>query len=179
MMRRVARRLWQRFVFALLVRALTRIADVRQPDLVIGETHRPYLRRWYVWPRNRWCNLYLHQILRSDDDRALHDHPWWNASLILAGIYIEHTIAAGGVHRRTPRDAGTLVVRGARRAHRLEVPELSWLPPDCDRDGGVWTLFLTGPRLRAWGFHCPGGWRAWQDFTAGDHGERIGRGCDG
>ena len=26
--------------------------------------------------RNKIFNIYLHQIIRSDDDRALHDHPY-------------------------------------------------------------------------------------------------------
>lgn len=45
---------------------------VREPDFVIGDD---YLRRWYVVPRNPFCNVYLHHILHSDDDRALHDQP--------------------------------------------------------------------------------------------------------
>lgn len=38
---------------------------------------------------------------RSDDDRALHDHPWVNMSILLEGTYTEHTIAQGGVHHAT------------------------------------------------------------------------------
>lgn len=140
----------------------------RAPDLVIGGADNPYLRRWYVIPRNRFFNVYLHQFLRSDDDRALHDHPWWNVSFLLTGEYVEHTIAAGGIHRRQRRRRGDFAFRLARRAHRIELTH-----------GGVWTLFMTGPRLRPWGFHCPeSGWRHWEDFTAGKHGETIGRGCD-
>jgi hypothetical protein len=58
------------------------------------------MRRWWVIPRNKFFNIYLHHFLHSDDDRALHDHPWWNVSILLrSGSYVEHTIAAGGVGR--------------------------------------------------------------------------------
>ena len=40
-----------------------------------------------------------------------------------------------------------------------------------------WTLFITGPRIREWGFHCPQGWRHWRDYTKpGSYGQ-VGRGC--
>jgi hypothetical protein len=60
---------------------------MRDPDFVIGRAGRPYLRRWWVIPRNRWFNIYLQEILQDDDDRALHDHPWVNCSIILRGSY--------------------------------------------------------------------------------------------
>lgn len=140
----------------------------RAPDVVIGGTGDPYLARWWVIPRNPVLNVYLHLFLRSDDDRALHDHPWANASIVLSGEYTEHQILAGGVCPRLVRRAGDIVVRPSGRiAHRIEL-----------HDGPCWTLFLTGPRYRTWGFHCPDGWVRWQDFTAGKQGELIGRGCE-
>jgi hypothetical protein len=47
-----------------------------------------------------------------------------------------------------------------------------------DRLMPVWTLFVTGPRVRSWGFWCAHGWRHWKTFTAGPRGETVGRGCD-
>jgi len=52
----------------------------RQQDVTIGED---YMRRWWGIPRNENANVYLHRILRSDDDRAMHDHPWSNISYLL------------------------------------------------------------------------------------------------
>jgi hypothetical protein len=137
------------------------------PDFIIGSPDRPYLRRWFVIPRNNIFNIYLHQFLRSDDDRALHDHPWWNASILLNGRYVEHTIAAGGINRRVEYRAGDIKLRGARYAHRIELV-----------DGQCWSLFITGPRLREWGFHCPFGWRHWKEFTAPHNSGEIGKGCE-
>lgn len=138
----------------------------RPPDFVIGEPAAPYILRWWILPRNRWVNIYLHNIQRSDDDRALHDHPWVNFSLLLRGMYLEHT--TDGVRLRV---AGDVVCRSTKMAHRLQLV-----------DGrGAWSLFITGPTMRTWDFHCPQGWRSWKVFTAHNedgHSGRIGRGCD-
>lgn len=152
-----------------LRRALFRIAATRPADFVIGDRRRPYLERWFVVPRNPVFNVYLHRFLRSDDDRALHDHPWANMSVLLDGEYIEHRIAAGGIHIRNIRHAGDVCIRlSGRVAHRIEL-----------LNGPCWTLFITGPRYRQWGFHCPDhGWVHWRDFTAPGNVGEIGRGCE-
>lgn len=137
----------------------------REPDFVIGDKAAPYLRRWFVIPRNRFLNIYLHNILRSDDDRALHDHPWASCSIILKGGYLEHMPER--VKWRTP---GSITFRRASAAHRLVI-----VGPGC------WTLFITGPRIRQWGFHCPQGWRHWREFigvpTGEARGDERGIGC--
>ena len=132
----------------------------RDPDFVIGDD---YLRRWWIIPRNEGCNIYLHEILHSDDDRALHDHPWDNTSMLIDGGYIEHT--PEGVFERT---AGSIVTRKATDLHRLEVPE----------GGRAVSLFMTGPKLREWGFQCPKGWRIWTEFVDARDSGKIGRGCE-
>lgn len=144
------------------------IADRRFPDFEIGEPGNIYLRRWWLIPRNRFFNIYLHQFLRDDDDRALHDHPWVNASFLLEGRYIEHTIAAGGVNRQEVCRVGDFRLRRSRTAHRIEL--IGGQP--------CWSLFITGPRIREWGFHCQNGWVHWREFTAPGHEGRIGKGCD-
>lgn len=131
---------------------------MRKPDLMIGDN---YLSRWYVIPRNRFLNIYLHKFSSSDDDRALHDHPWYSVSFLLKGELVEHTLQG---LRTIP--SVLPVLRGAKFLHRLEVIK-----------GPVWTLFITGPRVREWGFLCPKGWRSWQAFTD-ESGSRVGRGCD-
>lgn len=136
-------------------------ADVmrRGPDFVIGDN---YLRRWWVVPRNPFMNVYLHEILKSDDDRAPHDHPWANTSLLIEGSYLEVTPV--GTYERV---AGDVVTRKATDSHRLEIPQ----------GGRAVSLFVTGPKIREWGFHCPQGWRPWQDFSAPHDTGKIGRGC--
>lgn len=129
----------------------------RDPDYtIVRQDGSVYLRRWWVIPRNEMCNVYLHEILLSDDDRAFHDHPWPNTSMILDGGYIEHT--PDGI---TERSAGDVVSRGATALHRLVVPE----------GGRAVTLFMTGPKEREWGFACPDGWVRWDVFEKEGCGE--------
>lgn len=45
--------------------------------------------RWFLIPKNRFLKIYLHKFMRSDEDRALHDHPWSFLSIILRGGYFE------------------------------------------------------------------------------------------
>lgn len=141
---------------------------MRKPDFVIGEEDRPYIYRWWIIPRNTVFNIYLHKIMRDDDDRALHDHPWWNVSIILKGCYRE--IRQGG-YRKTHR-RWSIVFRKATCAHRLELPV---------ENGGIsycWSLFITGPRVREWGFYCPQGWRHWKAFVDPEKTGLRGPGCD-
>lgn len=180
-----------------------RLLDVmlkREPDFIIGGTERPYLLRWYLTPwsgkyrdvpeaeRTLWQrfvralpNAYLHLFLRSDDDRALHDHPWlFNASVLLEGNYIEHVpdpVAAeyGFDPTQHPvkitRRAGSWYFRWGKAIHRVEL--IDGLP--CT------TLFITGPAAiwRDWGFYCPKGFVPWRKFTATEGGvSKIGRGCE-
>jgi hypothetical protein len=141
-------------------------AQRRAPDFIIGGTADPYLLRWWLLPRNTVFNVYLHCFLRSDDDRALHDHPWlFNASVLLRGGYREWV--GTGATDFIDRFAGAFKFRWGPAPHRVEL-----------RDGNCWTLFITGPRVREWGFLCPQGWVHWKDFTApGDKGV-VGRGCE-
>lgn len=146
----------------------------RAPDFIIGGADNPYIRRWWVIPRNRFFNVYLHQFLRSDDDRALHDHPWANCSILLRGSYIEHT--PGTTYWRR---AGDIAFRWAGHlAHRIELERADWNGKRIGPLMPCWTLFITGPRYREWGFLCPGGWMHWKRFTATDDPGAIGKGCD-
>lgn len=159
-----------------------RLAASRPPDFSViqGPERLAYLHRWWVWPRNRWCNLYLHNMVR-DDDPILHDHMYWSVSLCLSGHLLEW-LNPDPRHMAAPRHltrnnrygpiisraatAGSVVLRSPRLAHQLCVVEEAW------------TLFLTGPRIRDWGFWCPQGWRLWSDYVAlGDGTSGRGRGC--
>ena len=131
----------------------------RPPDFTVGED---YLRRWWVVPRNDFSNVYLHEFRVSDEDRALHDHPWPSTSFLIEGQYLEHTPEATFL-----RCAGDVVSREAGAFHRIELihghPTIS--------------LFITGPKQREWGFACEQGWVHWQDFTASDDPGAVGKGC--
>jgi hypothetical protein len=164
-----------RLRFPRLAQYLARhIVPRREPDRRIGvdkDGKNPYMLRWFLIPRNPVFNIYLHNVMRSDDDRALHDHPAWSVSLMLSGRLAE-------IYRpdhRKPKEksraiaAGDVIFRSARFSHRLIV-----IPGTL----GAVTLFISGPKLREWGFWCKSGWRHWREFTVGKRGESIGKGCD-
>jgi len=112
---------------------------MRKPDREIDGT---YLHRWFIIPKNKYFNIYLHHFQRSDDDRALHDHPWYTVSFLLKGEIREHSDK--GI-KYIPR--WLPVFRTAKFSHRIELIK-----------GPVWTIFITGPKLRTWGFHAKDGW---------------------
>lgn len=175
----------------------------RVPDEIIGDQRRwratepnalpvrkPFLLRWFVSGRKAhsgegWGNRYLHQFIRDDEDRALHDHPWWSLGLILGGQYIEHTIDAGGIHKQQMLRAGDMKLRSPSYAHRVALtsqfvatdgtpilgrcPERApntpaWVESDPTRCPS-WSLFVTGPVRRKWGFHCRDAWKGHKDFS--------------
>lgn len=174
----------------------------RPPDVIIGELDNPYLYRWWIIPKNRFFNIYLHRFLRSDDDRALHDHPWWSLGVILHGAYNEvlpdHTLSEqivtdyddlyGLTEKRLTRwesFRGVIrilrhrfqpVVRRAEHIHRVEL-----LRDGTGAEIPVWTLFITGPKIRDWGFWCPKGFKHWELFVKKhehQNGNHAGAGCD-
>lgn len=130
-----------------------------KPHQIIGEPDAPYLLRWFLLPPNRGLNLYLHHFTRSDDPRGLHDHPWDFVSLMLAGSYREVTESGAVV-----RHWGAVAIRRAEHRHRIE---LLSKPDGTSRR--CWSIVLTGPRRRPWGFWCrtrngPARFIPWQHF---------------
>jgi hypothetical protein len=122
------------------------------PNLTIAPDGDPYIYRWHVVKRNPDACVYFHIQVLNDPDRPLHDHPWDNQSVILAGGYIEH------LQKRPPdgevivltRRPGDVIFRRATEAHRLLMPP-----------GVAYTMtqFTTGPKVRDWGFwHPTKGW---------------------
>lgn len=129
----------------------------RKADYIIIHDTEPYVYRWYLIPRNQWFNIYLHRIVRSDHERALHDHPSWNISIILKGGYIEVVPDKDGDVGTTQsfwRGPGSILFRRADEAHRLELPVHRSAGP-----AEAWTIWISGPKTRTWGFHCRDGWR--------------------
>jgi hypothetical protein len=136
-----------------------------KPHITIGID---YLERWHVIPKNRLCNVYLHKFSGSDDDRALHDHPWHSVSFLLKGrlrAVTTSVICNKTIFVNTLVPKFKPVVRHATHAHRLVLVG----------DKPAYTLFITGPRIREWGFHCKSGWKHWTKMSTAD-GKPIG-GC--
>lgn len=122
---------------------------------IIGPDDDPYMVRYILF---RWAHLprvYIHKFLRSDDERAPHNHPWWFVSLVLKGSYLEYTDAPLNPHLRK---RFSFAYRPLSTFHRVALPNGfrkqsfdvgSYGPVPC------WTLVVTGPDVRGWGFRCP------------------------
>lgn len=105
----------------------------------------PYVFRWIA--ETPWASLRVHHWVGPDDDRAFHDHPWWFLTLVVRGGYVD----------RSPGEA----MFSPHRTEHLRAPALRFRPalhrhtvvPD---EGGAWTVLLTGPVARPWGFWAGG-----------------------
>ena len=121
-----------------------------------------YLIRYYLL-RSRWCNVFIHQFLRSDKD-DLHDHPWDFATYLVRGQYTEQKYnQERNVIQVTKRanytyddfmhkvrlKANTLVLRKATDQHRVVVKEDL---KEVDKHKAALTFFISGPTKREWGF---------------------------
>ncbi len=120
---------------------------------VIGDGYTTYMVRITLL-LTPWFSVKLHRIYRPDGQRELHDHPWAFLSILLWGAYAEDV-----PHSRadfTPVRQQWIHWwnwKAATDAHSIR--ELSRRP--------VWTLVLTGPKRRTWGFYVDGG-AAWVPF---------------
>jgi len=163
-------------------------APKRPPDFFIGRADGRYLLRWYIF-RSRLFSIYLHQTLRSDSEVALHDHPWANLSIVLSGGYAEVrrvSIRVDGkiwdIEKQVWCPPGTIIFRRRGTPHRLV------LPLDGKSERSCWSLFITfwkhlDPDGKPhWGFHCPKGWKRFDQMVKYD--EKTGESlpafdCDG
>lgn len=131
-------------------------AAKRPADEIITANNEgnPYLHRWHLIPKNRFLNIYLHRFV-GPDQRVMHDHPWISLAYHLKGSFFER-YAKSPEHRVKTRtiSVGDWTYRGSTFLHYL-------LPPST----GAWTVFITGPKIRGWGFLTQGGWHPWREVV--------------
>jgi len=135
-----------------------------------------YLRRFYIFnPKNvhRFGKIYLHHILRSDDDRDPHQHPWPFITIILKGGYndeqwnpgyeIQREEARQWAPKWVPRKIkawepmfpGNIARRQASHLHRVQL---------FDESQSAWTLVICGKHCQEWGFDTVSGWVHWKKY---------------
>lgn len=177
--------------------ALERLVGFLPPPRVIFDRDgvSPYLSRWYLigeppptdetgqtlpsagGPR---FGVFLHRFHRSDQDAALHNHPWeWARALILAGGYVEERRVDGPGDRsvrirRADSDGITrfCAIHGVSRHIRRPG---SWVHINADDyhrvdllEDDSWSLFIAGPKVASWGFwdRHTGETLPWREFIA-------------
>lgn len=153
----------------------------RTPYIHLGEAGNIYMERYWLVPyRNKsdyktddgtgWVRFHkrpfawvlqalgiavrVHCIRRSDAGRDFHNHPWPFITCILRGGYVEHRpiFDKNGFLVREASEwygPGCINIRRSNFFHRLELP----YRPDRNPSGAVWTLFITGWKMRTWGFN--------------------------
>lgn len=120
---------------------------------VIGGASNPLLVRYVVF-RCAAFGIFVHHLMRSDHDRALHDHPWPFVSIVLRGGYCElHDQTLDGSTFCLWHGPGSVLVRPAEWRHRFGLSRPAW------------TLVIVGRRQRRWGFFAPGGWCWWRKYN--------------
>lgn len=142
-------------------------------DIVFGD--KTYMRRWLLpqrwWPRaltKFLPGIRVHNIMTSDEDRALHCHPFDFMTIILKGGYTEYT-ADGKSRFYGP---GSILFRKAETLHRLELPGTDIYTRRHDGillhegryEDPAWTFVIRGPIRRTWGFQTDQGWVPWYEF---------------
>ena len=104
----------------------------------LGLPECPYVVRWRI--ETPWGSIRLHHWLSHDDDRAMHDHPWDFLTFVLRGGYTDVSLD-GDQYLKAP----TMAYRKSTHQHTVF--------PD---EKGAWTLVITGPKIRKWGFWING-----------------------
>jgi hypothetical protein len=103
----------------------------------LGKPECPYMRRWVL--NLGLFSIRLHQWFAGDDDRALHDHSWDFWVWVLRGSYMDISKSKGQMVEQLMVPSWRPTFRKAEHAHTVQTK-------------GCWTLLLTGPERRAWGF---------------------------
>lgn len=119
---------------------------------------KDYIYRWSLWlPFG--LSLKIHKIVRPDNDRCEHDHPWWFVRVILYGGYLE--VVKGQKHNRLPwRPWAFWRVYPCLPSFQHKITRL--------HKKANWSLVLCGRNKGYWGFITKKGWIHWKKFlTAG------------
>lgn len=118
-----------------------------------------YMGRWHVVREGSfasrvlerltgYASIRLHQIMRADHDRDLHNHPFDYRTFVVGGYYSEQYQLPGTGQRVKARSIviGETAATKADTFHRI-----SSVSP-----GGVWTLFCMTRNTYIWGFKVKG-----------------------
>lgn len=137
-----------------------------------------YMNRWWLFNpvdmatsrrKYNWIpfSVRFHEILRPDDDRALHSHPWRAKSIILKGWYDEvrenpefesmlPEHSGNAQYYEVTRYPGDVVSLAHNEVHRIVATSST----------PVLTLFFTFKYMGTWGFKVNGVIVPWREYLA-------------
>ena len=110
-----------------------------------------HFRRWRFLELP-FFRVYLHNILKADEDKHEHDHPWSFYSLILKGGYTEAlTLDVWGPFKSylLEHGVGSIIHRKAKDSHQIR---------SLKNDKPVWSLVFAYGFERPWGYNTEAGW---------------------
>lgn len=129
----------------------------------------PYLYRWILLRLPfGLLSVYLHRIVRPDDDPDPHDHPWgfWMVRILEGGYWEQidpdpRSTFPRWVALYYDRRPGSWKING-RHLHRIS----GFL----DGVEESWSLVIAGPQVREWGFvdRLTGCWVQWRKYIEGE-----------
>lgn len=141
-----------------------------------------YMQRWWLLnpygkdeqgeptpARFSWLpSVRIHHILRPDNDRHLHDHPWNARTIVLQGWYEEERPTSSNTGQvpdeivKVGNQLRDVFKRRQGYTGRLlfgEYHRISEVSP-----GGVYTLFITWRKRGMWGFQVDGKKVPWREY---------------
>lgn len=159
----------------ILVFVLLYLYHVYKTKTVISrKTTGVYLIRYYLIPSNKYFNIYLHKFMSSDEDIALHDHPWDSLSILLYNSYIE---CIPENKEKWLNNESRSIIEIERKQFSVIYRDASWIHKIVLHKGPVYTLFITSSYKRNWFFWCDKGPVLSSDFLD-KTGTEVGKGCD-
>lgn len=191
---KIANRLWKAIAWLVsrpwIATALIRFSQLRPFSEIRNQAGVLYMSRWWVFNpyptssqnRRRWnlpISIRVHHIVRPDDDRAMHDHPWNARTIILRGWYTEKRPSDLS---KTQLSAETqdLINRCSAQGHYELAEYFTRRPGDTATlrvgeyhtitdvsEGGVYTLFISGKWRADWGFMVNGVKVWWRTYLYG------------
>lgn len=96
----------------------------------------------------KFYQAYLHKYGAPDYGRHLHNHPWWNITIVLKGRILERL-----EEKEVELTEGSVVIRSANTFHKI-----------VEVDPGTITLFITGRKKQGWGFKTEMGFMPWRKY---------------
>ena len=139
------------------------------------DTHKP-AHWWFPW------SIRVHHILREDNDRDLHDHPWNARTIILRGWYTEQRLLEAddpalqqlllkAAELRKSFDAAFQATEyiDRRPGDTAQLLHGEYHRIDQVSPGGVFTLFITSRWRGDWGFLVNGVKVPWRTYTGTDN----------
>ncbi len=131
---------------------------------------KTYLSRFGFGFKNV-ASVLVHKMEAPDPGPDLHNHPWWFITIPLWGGYIEQRTHEDLAVQYAKEAESGYPYRGTvevRKPFRPKLMRLSQCHTITDlRKKTAWSLVITGPVKRDWGYFTSGGFMPHEEYEAG------------